>query len=53
MSENCATIIDLLIDQHRKNRMTQQELAKAANRTQGRYLLYLMIKNRSLQIMLA
>lgn len=35
MSENCATIIDLLIDQRHRNGMTQQELAKAANLTQS------------------
>lgn len=52
MSENCAAIVDLLFDQCRKNRMTQQKLAKAADRSQGGYLLYLKIKNRSLRIML-
>lgn len=34
MSENCAKIIDLLIEQRHNQGMTQKELAKAANLAQ-------------------
>lgn len=35
MSENCAFIIDSLIEQRRRKGMTQKELAKASNLTQS------------------
>ena len=35
MSEGCANIIDLLIEQRHNKGMTQKELAKASNLTQS------------------
>lgn len=35
MSENCANIIDLLIEQRHNRGMTQKELAKASSLTQS------------------
>lgn len=35
MPENCANIIDLLIEQRHKQGMTQKDLAKAAHLTQS------------------
>lgn len=35
MSENCASIIDILIEQRKEKGMTQQELAKATQLTQS------------------
>ncbi len=35
MSENCASIIDILIERRKEKGMTQQELAKATQLTQS------------------